>query len=863
MTFPSRASVVTRDGGRPRNYYQPPEKVIGYPLDGWWGIVEPPAANVINLVTNPSVELATTGYAGRNGAAIARATGVHTRRGAYGLTVTPTTATDDGVIYTIPTSLVATTGYVFGVDFKGTAGLPYRVAFGTSASVLLDAGYAFRATGYWQRLMIYRNEILTASRRVMVYKDNSANIQPFDTDGWLVAASDTADPLMYFDGDKVGYVPNRSDFYWNGVPHASTSTMRAFTRAGGRIKTLSQLGFTLLATLGLGLAAPNNVTLPLALPGGEQYQDTLAIARTFDLLGFIQGASLPQLQKMHSSLSGLLDTRRRPYHQPMTLLYEALDECGVSASELLQIQCSFAGGMEGSRDNHYRENLDLRFRIHLPYVAIADGNEGAAFNLNTSVANANYIIYRALSGQYSALGTGADATVYRVLIAGRTLYAAGAFTSMNGVANTQGMAQYNLDTGVWSAMGTGANGDVYDMALDANGNLVVVGFFTSMGGVANTRYIALWNGAAWSAVGTGGTGGTHAGAIAIGSQGYYFVGGDFTDMGGISNTDNLAVWTGSAWASLGVINGRVYDIVFSPDDNLYMSGAFTDTDGTAAIGIAKFDLTTITWSPLAQGATTAGDIAPLEFSPSGILYVGGTFTTINGGLVNANNLAQWNGVAWQPLGLGVTGGFGVGSLKYNPFNNRLYIGGDWTNVNGVPQTASDSLTIWNGSTFLTPDVNLPGAPRVYAITVDPNTGDMVFGFTTAGTAASSAAVTIVTNTSTADAFPIIKITQGGTFGLVIMFQLGNATTGENIFMGLTLISGETITFDFTPGVKSITSNIRGNRNSAVDPGSQFQTFHLAPGANTLFVYQSIQAGPNPSGSIFWPPTYAEIDDAVR
>ncbi|MBK9188527.1 MAG: hypothetical protein IPM33_06165 [Phycisphaerales bacterium] len=67
-----------------------------------------------------------------------------------------------------------------------------------------------------------------------------------------------------------------------------------------------------------------------------------------------------------------------------------------------------------------------------------------------------------------------------------------------------------------------------------------------------------------------------------------------------------------------------------------------------------------TWYTLGGGVNTGGDVRALTtWDPDGpgplpaVLVAGGFFTSIGG--VAANNIAYWNGDAWQPLGLGVNG----------------------------------------------------------------------------------------------------------------------------------------------------------------------------------------------------------------
>ncbi len=74
------------------------------------------------------------------------------------------------------------------------------------------------------------------------------------------------------------------------------------------------------------------------------------------------------------------------------------------------------------------------------------------------------------------------------------------------------------------------------------------------------------------------------------------------------------------------------------------------------------------------------------------LYIGGEFSSING--LTVNGIARYNGVNWSSLGTGIilgTSGGQVEALKV--FNNILYVGGNFTSANGL---AADYIASWDG-----------------------------------------------------------------------------------------------------------------------------------------------------------------------
>ena len=81
------------------SHHKPADIPTGYflnPRHGYFSVVIPKEAT--NLITNPSVELATTGYAAFNGAAITR-TATYQRHGTYSLSVIPAVSANCGVYY--------------------------------------------------------------------------------------------------------------------------------------------------------------------------------------------------------------------------------------------------------------------------------------------------------------------------------------------------------------------------------------------------------------------------------------------------------------------------------------------------------------------------------------------------------------------------------------------------------------------------------------------------------------------------------------------------------------------------------------------------------------------------------------------
>ena len=241
---------------------------------------------------------------------------------------------------------------------------------------------------------------------------------------------------------------------------------------------------------------------------------------------------------------------------------------------------------------------------------------------------------------------------------------------------------------LWDLLGgaEGCNGLVLAVQVADDGKVYAGGLFSACGGVAANNVAEFDPGAgSWKALGSGPSNGAAAtvNAIAV-AGGELFVGGDFTSAGGIP-ANRIARFdrAGRRWTSLGVAgrngtNGSVKSLVVS-GTNLYAGGSFSGVAGgpLAAIGVARFDLSTSIWWPLSQ----TGPNAPVDaiFLHQGSLFVSGEFTTVGG--VSLPNLARLDLASrtWTPLGSGVNDD----ALAFAVRGNDLLVGGRFTQAGGV------------------------------------------------------------------------------------------------------------------------------------------------------------------------------------
>jgi hypothetical protein len=233
------------------------------------------------------------------------------------------------------------------------------------------------------------------------------------------------------------------------------------------------------------------------------------------------------------------------------------------------------------------------------------------------------------------------------------------------------------------------------------------------------------------------------------------------------------------------------------------------------------------------------------------VYVGGNFTTADG--VSCSRIAKWNGKTFIPLGSGVDNV--VYCIKINN-DGFLVVGGSFTSAGGV--TLSDRVAIWNGYVWAHVDINLPGAPTVNYVL--PINDDLYLGYTTVGDATSSY-LNAITNNSSASSYPIIKIARtGGTTAVMEWFK--NETTGDTLWCNYSLLDGEELTIDLTPGRKSIKSNFFGDVWRAVLRTSDLSSFNLLPDSNDVSVFVNPTGAPTITAWAEWPITHWSADNVA-
>lgn len=211
--------------------------------------------------------------------------------------------------------------------------------------------------------------------------------------------------------------------------------------------------------------------------------------------------------------------------------------------------------------------------------------------------------------------------------------------------------------------------------------LIVGGRFVSAD-ARPVNHIAAWNGWGWMPLGEGLTYWCVPSLRGISAltefQGDLIAGGNFHRAGDVT-MNNIARWDGTTWHNLGNAIGAdadcswvAYAIPFQ--GRLVAMGSFDVAGGQPAQNIAQWDGES--WSPLGDGVAGFVVNAAIEFENE--LLVAGDFDTAGG--LPASNLAAWNGEAWREFG----GGANDDVFALCIHDGALYAGGYFTSIGGVP-----------------------------------------------------------------------------------------------------------------------------------------------------------------------------------
>lgn len=755
-----------------------------------------------NMIKNPSVETAITGYTLSN-STIARSVILgHQRRGFYGIDITPAINGVSGVYYTTDTVLTVGQPYTFSCDVFGIHNCEYRIYFADVAGARVSPYTKWLGRNEWKRVSVTWTETSPVTRRLYLVRQAAPEADTFYTDGWMLENKKYC--TTYADGDQLGLTPGELAYGWNGPVHASTSFRISDTRAGGREMPIAGDGdgVKLMAVVGLGEPPVENFATDLNV-GGATYLNSVYKPRNFSLAASMQSLSgMEQLLKQRKELRALTSILTTTRRQPMKLRYRTYDavDCEIGG-RAYDIVCCYVGGLEGNITNPDQERITMNFIEYDPGIR-EDGETAVEIPPFELVDNADYFAWKyKRTGIYGTLSTVANGAVYAMVeLPDGRIVVGGAFTTFNNVAANR-ICIYDPGTGGVTALGTGLNGTCYALAVDSTGNLLVGGAFVTAGGTT-CNGIALWTFATsvWSVFNIGASVGVHGGGaivytIAAAPDGTFYIGGDHTDFVGIANTGYLSHWVSTTSVAMGTgANGIVRRMEWNlGKTKIFIGGAFTTMSGSATYGNSRWDHTGLTWAAAAVNTGLPVPIASWDVTDMGVnggslLYA--VFFDSGG---PATYTYIWNGSMWS---LSAANG---GAIEYDQYSKTMLIGS--YEVNG---------TTWISNAGLGGNVILATQSYVF------------YGSSSSPLKLDGKRSTAILILGSEFYYPIFRI---GNSCLPQWFQ--NHPSGSYISVSTGLGATENITINTNPSSLSVVSNLSGNWLKNILAGSSLNNWILS------------------------------------
>ena len=279
---------------------------------------------------------------------------------------------------------------------------------------------------------------------------------------------------------------------------------------------------------------------------------------------------------------------------------------------------------------------------------------GSFTNIGGAVRN-NAAALDVVSGLSTTWDPNLGGAVKALTVFDTLVYAAGAFTCAGGQLRNH-IAALDSTTGVATSWNPNANYDVYALAV-SGGVVYAGGLFTTIGAQSRNHAAAI---SATTGLATAWDPNvvprSNLAVLALAvSGGIVYVGGDFTGIGGQPRSSLAAVdaITGLAtgWdPSTGGTSSRVRSLAAS-GSLIYAGGEFTSIGSQPRNNIAALDAATglaTAWNPNADGSYPSVEIITVS---GGLVYVGGSFTTI--GTQSRNGLAALDvttglATSWNP-----------------------------------------------------------------------------------------------------------------------------------------------------------------------------------------------------------------------
>jgi hypothetical protein len=337
------------------------------------------------------------------------------------------------------------------------------------------------------------------------------------------------------------------------------------------------------------------------------------------------------------------------------------------------------------------------------------------------------------NGLVTSFNPNANGVVYSMALTpdGNTLYLAGNFTDLNSGTIRNRIAAVSTASSTATAFNPNANNFINSIVLNSTGTVLYLGgAFTTLNGGVVRNYVGAVTTADGIITAFNPQASLWVNKVALSpDQNTVYLGGSFSALNG---TTRYSV--GSVDSTTGAVNPNfdpnanqwVSAIATNSTGNvLYLGGAFMKLNsGTLRTHVAAIDTTTGTVvSGFNPNPNPAGIVKTIATSPDGgTVYLGGIFTTMNGGsprnriaAVNASNGLLIND--FNP-----NANNSVGTMTMSSDGQTLYLGGDFTTLNGgITRNRIAAVSTATGLLVSTFDPNANNSITTMALSPEGNT----------------------------------------------------------------------------------------------------------------------------------------------
>jgi uncharacterized delta-60 repeat protein len=300
-----------------------------------------------------------------------------------------------------------------------------------------------------------------------------------------------------------------------------------------------------------------------------------------------------------------------------------------------------------------------------------------------------------------------------------------------------GMVRFNGDGSRDTHFNVNANG-AQDIVLDQSGQPVISGIFTTVNGTARNKIAHLnSNGLLNISFDPGAGMNNNINAIAVDENGKIVVGGDFTSVDGTArnriarlNADGSLDTSFDPGAGM---DDDVNAIAIDENGKIVVGGSFTSVDGTVLNAIARLNSdgsldTSFDPGPgmsyeVAPGYPVYGTVNAIDFDSSGNIVVGGNFSQVDG--TARENIARLNTDGSLDTSFDPGADSGIYSIAVDE-NDKIVIGGMFSNVDGTARNYIARLNT-DGSLDTSFDPGTGISSLVYSVAIDENDGKIVAG----------------------------------------------------------------------------------------------------------------------------------------